>query len=111
MSIDRTATPPLMSLAPGSAIVTGGGSGNGKAIALALADAGAPVAAVDLLPEGGILEGYAGAAGEAAIKAVTPGGRRGTVEEIVATARFLASDEAGYITGHTLVIEGGWTAR
>jgi NAD(P)-dependent dehydrogenase (short-subunit alcohol dehydrogenase family) len=48
---------------------------------------------------------------EAAIKAVTPMGRRGTVEEIAATARFLASEEAGYITGHTLVIDGGWTAR
>jgi NAD(P)-dependent dehydrogenase (short-subunit alcohol dehydrogenase family) len=48
---------------------------------------------------------------EAAIKAVTPAGRRGTVEEIAATARFLASEEAAYITGHTLVIDGGWTAR
>src|SRR5258706_7931871 len=48
---------------------------------------------------------------EAAIKAVTPAGRRGTVEEIAATARFLASEDAGYITGHSLVIDGGWTAR
>lgn len=48
---------------------------------------------------------------EAAIRAVTPMGRRGTVEEIAATALFLASAEAGYITGHTLVIDGGWTAR
>jgi NAD(P)-dependent dehydrogenase (short-subunit alcohol dehydrogenase family) len=48
---------------------------------------------------------------EAAIKAVTPMGRRGTVEEIAATALFLASTEAGYVTGHTLVIDGGWTAR
>ena len=48
---------------------------------------------------------------EAAIKAVTPMGRRGTVEEVAATARFLASEEAGYITGHTLVVDGGWTAR
>jgi NAD(P)-dependent dehydrogenase (short-subunit alcohol dehydrogenase family) len=45
------------------------------------------------------------------VKAVTPAGRRGTVEEIAATARFLASEDAGYITGHTLVIDGGWTAR
>jgi NAD(P)-dependent dehydrogenase (short-subunit alcohol dehydrogenase family) len=48
---------------------------------------------------------------EAAIKAVTPMGRRGTVEEIAATALFLAGTDAGYITGHTLVIDGGWTAR
>jgi NAD(P)-dependent dehydrogenase (short-subunit alcohol dehydrogenase family) len=48
---------------------------------------------------------------EAAIKAVTPMGRRGTVEEIAATARFLAGEDAGYITGHTLVIDGGWTVR
>jgi NAD(P)-dependent dehydrogenase (short-subunit alcohol dehydrogenase family) len=48
---------------------------------------------------------------EAAIRAVTPIGRRGTVEEIAATALFLASIEAAYITGHTLVIDGGWTAR
>jgi NAD(P)-dependent dehydrogenase (short-subunit alcohol dehydrogenase family) len=48
---------------------------------------------------------------EAAIKAVTPMGRRGTVEEIAAAALFLAGADAGYITGHTLVIDGGWTAR
>jgi NAD(P)-dependent dehydrogenase (short-subunit alcohol dehydrogenase family) len=50
-------------------------------------------------------------ADEAAIKAVTPAGRRGTVEEIAATARFLAGEDAAYITGHALVIDGGWTAR
>ena len=42
---------------------------------------------------------------------VTPMGRRGTVEEIAATALFLAGADAGYITGHTLVVDGGWTAR
>ena len=42
-----------MTLVAGTAIVTGGGSGIGRAIALALAAAGAPVAVVDLLPEGG----------------------------------------------------------
>jgi 3-oxoacyl-[acyl-carrier protein] reductase len=36
-----------------------------------------------------------------------PLGRLGTVEEVAHTALFLASDEAGYITGQTIVIDGG----
>ena len=48
---------------------------------------------------------------EAAIRAATPVGRRGTVEEVAAAACYLASEEAAYVTGHTLVIDGGWTAR
>jgi NAD(P)-dependent dehydrogenase (short-subunit alcohol dehydrogenase family) len=48
---------------------------------------------------------------DAAVKAVTPAGRRGTVDEIAAAARYLASEDAAYITGHTLVVDGGWTAR
>jgi NAD(P)-dependent dehydrogenase (short-subunit alcohol dehydrogenase family) len=50
-------------------------------------------------------------ADEAAIRAVTPAGRRGTVEEVAAAACYLASEDAAYVTGHTLVIDGGWTAR
>ncbi len=34
-----------------------------------------------------------------------------TVEEVAATIEFLASHEARNITGQTLVIDGGWTAR
>ena len=37
----------------------------------------------------------------------TPMGRLGTPEEIAAVAAFLASDEASYITGETLVADGG----
>jgi NAD(P)-dependent dehydrogenase (short-subunit alcohol dehydrogenase family) len=48
---------------------------------------------------------------EAAIRAVTPAGRRGTVDEVAASACYLASEAAAYVTGHTLVIDGGWTAR
>ena len=48
---------------------------------------------------------------EAAIRAVVPAGRRGTVEEVAAAACYLASDAAAYVTGHTLVIDGGWTAQ
>jgi 3-oxoacyl-[acyl-carrier protein] reductase len=36
-----------------------------------------------------------------------PAGRLGTPEEIAASAVFLASDEAAYITGHTLHVNGG----
>ena len=33
--------------------------------------------------------------------------RMGTPEEIANTAAFLASDEASYITGQTLIVDGG----
>jgi 3-oxoacyl-[acyl-carrier protein] reductase len=36
-----------------------------------------------------------------------PLSRFGKVEEIAKAVKFLASDDAGYITGHTLVIDGG----
>jgi 3-oxoacyl-[acyl-carrier protein] reductase len=36
-----------------------------------------------------------------------PAGRLGTANEVAAVAVFLASDEASYITGHTLNVNGG----
>jgi NAD(P)-dependent dehydrogenase (short-subunit alcohol dehydrogenase family) len=45
------------------------------------------------------------------VRAVVPAGHRGAVEDIAAAVCFLASDEAGYITGHTLVVDGGWRAK
>ncbi len=40
-----------------------------------------------------------------------PVGRMGRPEEIASAALYLASDEAAFVTGSTLVIDGGWTAK
>ena len=45
------------------------------------------------------------------IRQVVPVGRRGTVEDIASAVCFLSSDEAGYISGHALVVDGGWRAK
>ena len=42
-----------------------------------------------------------------AMTSQVPLGRAGTDKEIAAAVAFLASDEAGYITGHTLDVNGG----
>jgi NAD(P)-dependent dehydrogenase (short-subunit alcohol dehydrogenase family) len=39
----------------------------------------------------------------------TPLGRYGTPDEIAGGALYLASDAASFLTGHTLVIDGGLT--
>ena len=41
----------------------------------------------------------------------TPVGRFGQPEDIGNAAVFLALDESSFITGHNLVVDGGWTAR
>lgn len=44
---------------------------------------------------------------KAGILAQVPLGRYGTVDDIASAVSFLASDAAGYITGHTLDVNGG----
>lgn len=45
------------------------------------------------------------------IRALIPAGVRGTVDDVAAAVCFLASDGAGYIHGHALVVDGGWRAK
>jgi NAD(P)-dependent dehydrogenase (short-subunit alcohol dehydrogenase family) len=50
------------------------------------------------------------AAARAAYEGMAPLNRMGRVEEIAALVSFLASDEAGFITGSEYSIDGGSTA-
>jgi 3-oxoacyl-[acyl-carrier protein] reductase len=45
------------------------------------------------------------------VRALVPAGRRGSVEDVAAAVCWLAGDEAGYVNGHSLVVDGGWRAR
>ena len=51
------------------------------------------------------------AVSEEQVRAIVPAGRRGTVEDIASAVCYLASEEAGYITGHTMLVDGGWRAK
>ena len=46
---------------------------------------------------------------ERAWQPLIPNGRVARPDDIAKTALFLLSDEADHITGHTLVVDGGWT--
>jgi NAD(P)-dependent dehydrogenase (short-subunit alcohol dehydrogenase family) len=48
---------------------------------------------------------------EARVREKVPLGRAGTPEDIAEAVIFLASAEAAYITGETLVVDGGWLLR
>jgi NAD(P)-dependent dehydrogenase (short-subunit alcohol dehydrogenase family) len=84
-----------------------------KVMALDLAEAGIRVNCVapgyvrtDMitdLAEAGLLD-------EDALRRRIPMGRLGGVDEVAAAVAWLASSEAGYVTGETLVLDGGWVA-
>ncbi len=46
----------------------------------------------------------------AQLRARQPVGRLGTPEEVASAIRYLVSDEAAFVTGSMLTIDGGWTA-
>ena len=54
-----------------------------------------------------ITAGKLSAEAEAAVLAGVPVGRRGTVEEVAALVAYVCSEDAGYVTGATLDLNGG----
>jgi NAD(P)-dependent dehydrogenase (short-subunit alcohol dehydrogenase family) len=42
---------------------------------------------------------------------VFPIGRMGRPEELVAAVRYLCSDDARYVTGSVLILDGGYTTQ
>ena len=78
-----------------------------RTAAIELAPKGITVNAV--LPGNIVTEGLASMGEDyaAGMTAVIPMRRLGTVDEIGYTALFFATDEAGYITGQTIVVDGG----
>ena len=55
-------------------------------------------------------EDISGSIGEAVSRIPRPLGRAATPNDIAKAVRFLASDEAGYMNGSELVVDGGFTA-
>jgi NAD(P)-dependent dehydrogenase (short-subunit alcohol dehydrogenase family) len=45
------------------------------------------------------------------IETIVPAGRLGTPEEVAEAVIWLASDAASFVTGHSLVVDGGFTAQ
>jgi 3-oxoacyl-[acyl-carrier protein] reductase len=78
-----------------------------RTAAIELAPRGITVNAI--LPGNVVTEGLAemGPAYRAAMEAAIPAGRLGEVDEIGYAALFFASDEAGFITGQALAVDGG----
>lgn len=83
-----------------------------RALALELADKNITVNAV--APGGITTPGSSQGMTDEAIKqsiAMIPLGRMGEPKDIAGAVAFLASDKASYITGQTIVVDGGWTLR
>ncbi len=74
-----------------------------------LATTFAPAVRVNAISPGGVLRGQPEAF-RVRYEARTPLGRMATEEDVKGAVAFLAGDLSAYVTGHDLVVDGGWTA-
>jgi NAD(P)-dependent dehydrogenase (short-subunit alcohol dehydrogenase family) len=102
--------------APGASVYVGSKhavEGISKAVALEIAESGIRVNGVAPGPtDTGMLTRFTGTPeNKAALVTGVPMGRLGLTEELADGVVFIASDEASYITGHILNIDGGHSAN
>ena len=69
----------------------------------------APSVRVNAVSPGGVWRGQPEAFVQRYVRK-TPMGRMAVEEDLKGAVGFLASDLSAYVTGHNLVVDGGWTA-
>ena len=104
---------PQMDLYAGTAMANPAGYGASKGGLLQLvrylATVLAPRIRVNAISPGGVWRNQPEAFHECYVSR-TPLGRMATEEDLKGAVAYLASDLSAYVTGHNLVVDGGWTA-